>query len=155
MGLMKPDFPGLLAPGRHRLDLQQLHDLAVKPYAEDERRHVLFHQLGQWIEKLRRLGIGGTLWLDGSFLTEKPGPGDIDCILWSPYWTDAAKASPEAQREVAALFDHDSARAMYGLDFYLETPTNDELFHREAYWSGVLGFCHDRTTAKGFAELQI
>lgn len=153
--MAKADFPPLLPPGMHPLSLQELHDLAVAPFAEDVKRAELFQKLQTWAEAVRASGIGGQLWLDGSFLTEKVEPGDIDCILWSPRWVDAALNTPETQDRLTRLFDHAHAEAIYGLDFYLEMPPPDQIFHREAYWRGILGFCHDRVTAKGFAEITL
>jgi hypothetical protein len=153
--MAKPDFPPLLPPGMHPLSLQELHDLAVGPFGADVKRAELFQKFQIWAEAVRAAGISGQLWLDGSFLTEKAEPGDIDCILWNPRWVDDAFDTPETHALLNRLFDHAHAEAMYGLDFYLETPAPDQIFHREAYWRGILGFCHDRTTAKGFAEITL
>ncbi|MFJ3431061.1 DUF6932 family protein [Pseudomonas fragi] len=153
--MAKPDFPPLLPPGMHSLSLQQLHDLAVVPFEEDQKRAELFQKLQVWIEAIKASGIGGQLWLDGSFLTEKNEPSDIDCILWSPRWVGDGMDTPETRDRLARLFDHAHAESIYGLDFYLETPAPDQILHREAYWRGILGFCHDRVTAKGFAEITL
>jgi len=153
--MAKADFPSLLPPGMHSMTLQALHSLAVAPFPEDARRSELFQKLSIWANALRAAGVNGKLWLDGSFLTEKTHPGDIDCVLWNPYWTDPAAATDQVQQQVARLLDHASAEALFNLDFYLETPASDQLFHREAYWRGILGFCHDRVTAKGFAEITL
>lgn len=151
----KPDFPALLAPGLHQMTLQDLNSLAVVPFAGDTQRAVLFHKLTLWETEVRACGLKGTMWIDGSFLTQKPGPDDIDCVMWQPYWSDPAKNTPANQLALTRLFDHSSAKTLYGLDFYLETPLVDDLIHREAYWKGFFGYCHDRVTAKGFAEVHI
>lgn len=153
--MAKPDFTPLLQPGMHSLTLAQLHDLAVAPFEEDVKRLELFQKLSVWAEAVQAAGIRGQLWVDGSFLTEKDEPGDIDCILWSPRWEDPSFNTPDSNAQLSRLFDHAHAEAIYGLDFYLEMPTPDQIFHREAYWRGILGFCHDRVTAKGFAEITL
>lgn len=154
--MAKPDFPPLLNPGMHHVTIQELHDLAVKPFANDPQRHDLHQKLTAWIGALQAIGVGCTLWLDGSFLTEKPCPGDIDCVLWSPFWANGnANVTAATQQQVAHLLDRVVAENLFGLDLYIETPTPDMVFHREAYWRGVLGFGHDRVTAKGFAEVKI
>lgn len=149
----KPDFPALLQPGMHRLSIDQLRGLAVDPFPADLRRAELFRKFGIWTDSLTALGVCGTLWIDGSFLTQKENPGDIDCVLWNPFWRDPAAATPDDSNQVAQLLDHGVAEALYDLDFYLERTTPDQVFHREAYWRGILGYCHDRVTAKGFAEI--
>ena len=153
--MAKPDFPALLPPGLHTLTLPQLHELAVAPFPSDTRRQELFDKLSTWIEAIHSAGVRGVLWLDGSFLTQKPRPEDIDCVLWSPEWATPMGVAAENQQQLQRLLDKPTAKAIYGLDFYLEMPEADMVFHKEAYWRGVLGFGHDRVTAKGFAELHI
>lgn len=154
--MAKPDFPPLLQPGLHNITLPELHALAVAPFEHDQRRHDLYERLSAWVGALQGLGVGGTLWLDGSFLTEKPEPGDIDCVLWDPHWVNGdANISPAVQQQVSHLLDHAAADNLFNLDRYVEMPVQDDVFHREAYWRGVLGFSHDRITAKGFAEVNI
>ena len=153
--MAKTDSPALLAPGMHLLTLQDLEAVAVTPFPGAPRRAELFQGLLLWVGALRAHGLTGTLWIDGSFLTEKECPGDIDCVLWNAAWVDPSAATPEAQHQVAKLLDKASAEALYNLDFYMEHPTPAQVFHREAYWRGILGFCHDRITAKGFAEITL
>lgn len=153
--MAKSDFPALLPPGLHTMTLPQLHALAVAPFPQDPRRQDLFDKLSTWSIAVQSADARGILWLDGSFLTQKPGPDDIDCVLWSPVWATPASATQANQQQLQRLLDQPTAKAIYGLDFYLEMPAPDMVFHREAYWRGVLGFAHDRVTAKGFAEIHI
>ena len=154
--MAKPDFPPLLQPGMHNLTIQELYTLAVAPFAQDQRRHFLYEKLIAWVGALQALGVSGTLWLDGSFLTEKPEPGDIDCVFWSPHWVNGGvNVTAAMQQQVAHLLDKAAAESLFNLDLYVELPAPEMVFHREAYWRGVLGFGHDRTTAKGFAEVNI
>lgn len=151
----KTDFPALLAPGLHKLTLQQVFDLAVKPFPADSQRSILFSKFKLWEAEVRASGIKGVLWIDGSFLTQKVGPDDIDCVMWNPQWIDSASDTPVNQSLLERLFDHSIAKTLYGLDLYLPAPLVDELIHDQAYWKGVFGYCHDRVTAKGFAEIQL
>lgn len=153
--MAKPDFPALLAPGIHTLTLPDLYALAVAPFQSDARRQDLFEMLTTWTSAVRASGAGGMLWLDGSFLTEKPMPDDIDCVLWNPRWLAAANATPPNQLQLQRLLDKPTARALYGLDLYPEAPSPNNLIHREAYWRGFFGFAHDRVTAKGLAEIHL
>lgn len=154
--MAKPDFPPLLQPGMHNISMQQLHALAVAPFPNDQRRQDLYQKLDAWVGALQALSVSATLWLDGSFLTEKAHPGDIDCVIWSPSWANGnANVTAAMQQQVAHLLDQAAADSIFNLDLYLEMPSPNELFHREAYWRGVLGFGHDRISAKGFAEVNI
>lgn len=147
----KPDFPALLPPGRHRMTLDELRALALTPFPTDAKRADLFGRLLAWRSQLAGVGISCSTWLDGSFLTEKVGPGDIDVVVWSPSVNRTLTAAEQVH--AASLFDRSSCKVAYGLDLYLEMPAPDMQVHREAYWMGFLGFCHDRVTAKGFAEV--
>lgn len=146
--MSKPDFPTLLDPGIHQLTIQQLHELAVSPFGE-QRRDDLFEKFKQWYDAVVHVGVGGKIWIDGSFMTMKPNPSDIDCVLWAPAWTKGTPTNDDIQA-VSQLMDRSHAGAVYNLDLYLENAVE---FDREAYWSGVFGFGHDRTKAKGFAEI--
>jgi len=150
----KPDFQPLLQPGMHRLTVQEHHILAVAPFSLDPRRQELHDKFCAWAQELEAIGLGGTLWLAGSFLTGKPSPADIDCVLWNPHWVNAGvNLTPAMQAQASRLLDHATAGHIYGLDLYVEFPAPNDAFHREAYWRGVLGFGHDRVTTKGFAEV--
>lgn len=150
---MKPDFPSLLPAGKHALSLEGLRELTVSPFNDGGYRANMFVRLETWIRQLNDLDVHGSIWLDGSFLTQKPEPGDIDCVLWHPRFTNTPnQAQLDSIRE---LVDRQRAKASFGLDFYLEICDDSEKFHRQAYWMGVLGFAHDRQTAKGFAEVTI
>lgn len=151
----KPDFPALLAPGIHNFSMPALHALAVAPFAGDAQRNDLYQRFMAWVGALQACGVSGSLWLDGSFLTEKPGPSDIDCVLWYPHWVSAVSNTPANRQRLQRLCERVSARSQFGLDLYVEIPDAAKLIHRQAYWRGFLGFCHDRVTAKGFAEVSL
>lgn len=134
--------------------MSQLEDLAVKAFPLDLRRLSLFDSFTKWQDSLRALGIAGKLWVDGSFLTEKINPSDIDCFSINLITTRTLTTLEILQLE--KLVSHDEVKALYNLDFYLQqATTSEEVFHKEAYWKGVFGFQHDQITAKGFAELTL
>lgn len=150
---MKPDAPPLLEAGIHHLTSHRLKQIAVDAFPADIRRAELFGKFMAWREQLRAAGISGMAWLDGSFLTQKFNPDDIDLILWSPAQTRLL--SDAEQRMVASLLHKPTCRATYDLDVYCEAPEDSAAMHRQAYWKGMFGFCHDGRTAKGIAEVVI
>lgn len=117
------------------------------------RRSLLFNQFDAWIKELRAINLSARIWIDGSFLTEKPSPDDIDCVLWIPRFT--VEPTKESYQKLGMLFDKTAAKINFNIDLYVELPHPNELVHREAYWKGFFGYCHDRVTAKGFVELTI
>lgn len=151
--MAKADFPALLPPGIHTHTLATIESLAVLPFPDDLRRVVLFEHLAKWLQSVQSINISARMWIDGSFLTQKPGPDDIDCVVWHPEFKGAP--TPDEIQSAKSLFDKPTARTLFNLDLYHEQPASDEVVHREAYWKGFFGYCHDRVTAKGFVEIQI
>lgn len=149
----KQDYQSLWPPGRHRITLEEFRARAIDRFPLDARRQELYLKLESWINRLRSLGVKGLLWIDGSITTEKPSPNDIDCILWNPR-TDG-DLSEATKAALTPLTDRTHLEQEFSLDFYIEGPWVGDRFAREAYWSGVFGFCHDRVTAKGFVEIEL
>lgn len=150
MASQKPDFPALLQPGIKKLSLQQIFELTVSGLPVDPRREDLFGRFALFCSEITALGVSGYTWVDGSFLTEKFDPDDVDCVLWP---TVEGVMSDENAAKFMGIVSRPYAKARFGLDLYIEYALRD--FHREAYWKGVMGFCHDGVTAKGFAEVSL
>ena len=151
--MKKEDFPPLLPPGIHAVTLAELQAIAVTPFVADARRALLFASFKQWLQNLQSLHVSAILWVDGSFLTSKNGPDDIDCIMWNPNAT--GNLTDEQKLEVRELTDRDTVRRRFKLDFYMEAPNFRDTLHRQAYFKGLFGFQHDGKTPKGFVELTI
>jgi hypothetical protein len=58
-----------------------IEELVSSPFCSNERRRELVQKLTSYITNLHRVGITGWIILDGSFVTSKELPGDIDIIL--------------------------------------------------------------------------
>ena len=82
-GYPKIDYPPLLAPGRHYMTLQEIQNTCVEPFFGEERAHrkKLFYALEEFIQKLLVARIRCDVFLDGSFVTRKPFPDDVDVIV--------------------------------------------------------------------------
>lgn len=57
-----------------------------------ERRQELAEQLVEWVRAVHSAGILMRLWVYGSFLSDKPGPQDLDFLAWVS--TPTAGAAP-------------------------------------------------------------
>lgn len=146
------EFDSLLAPGIHQMTADELAALAVAAYPTSIRRTALFGSLNAWLTALRARGTGGRCWLDGSFLTAKPEPDDIDLVIF-PTW--ATVPTPVVQQELGALLDKATVRAQYGLDCYIVHATQPNSIQITSYWRGWFGFRRDGVTAKGIAEVSL
>ena len=151
--MKKTDFAPLWPPGIHPVTLAELQAVAVTPFLADARRAIIFASFKQWIQKLQALQVHAILWIDGSFLTAKYGPDDIDCVMWNP--SVVIDLTDVQTREVLALTDRNTVGRRFHVDFYMEAPSAGEAMHRQAYFKGLFGFQHDGKTPKGFVELAI
>jgi hypothetical protein len=80
----KFDHPPLLAPGRHFMTIVELRRLCVDPFTGPalSRRKMLYYGLEQLHQSLLVAKIPCQIIVDGSFLTAKPEPGDIDVKVY-------------------------------------------------------------------------
>ena len=77
----KPEFAPLLAPGRHVMSLESLADLCVAPFETSPTRAKLMASLSAFVAALRTHVVTCDLWVDGSFISAKVDPEDIDLTL--------------------------------------------------------------------------
>jgi hypothetical protein len=77
-----------LPPGIYTATLKQVEDR----FATSEKRILLFEGFKRGIEALQRAGCR-TVFLDGSFVSEKPTPGDFDAC-WDTVGVDESKLDP-------------------------------------------------------------
>lgn len=97
----------VLPPGVHDGTLEEIE----ARFATTPHRKWLFGGFLRVVEALRKAGCR-TIFLDGSFITEKPHPGDFDG-LW-----DLTGVDPDAVDPV--LFDFDNMRAAQKAKFFGE-----------------------------------
>jgi hypothetical protein len=60
------------------MTVADLRDLTVAPFPNSATRAQLFSELERLIDDLDKAAVVCELWIDGSFLTQKLDPGDID-----------------------------------------------------------------------------
>lgn len=83
MAATKFDHEPLLPPGRHYLDLQDVYAIGVEPFRNGARatREQLYLKAEGLIQRLLVLRVPCRVFIDGSFLTKKPEPDDIDLVV--------------------------------------------------------------------------
>ena len=112
------DFPPLLPDGLHPRTLDEVQALCVNAFPLSQSRPRLLTGLRALVQALSEDGFRADLWVDGSFVTGKLNPADIDVVLHiSP-----ADDLTEAQWARIASFISVNFRARvkdeYGCDFY-------------------------------------
>lgn len=78
----------VLPPGIHEATL----DDVAHSFATNEKRKMLYDGLVRGCQALKVAGCS-IVYLDGSYITEKPSPGDFD-MCWDPTGVDPAKLDP-------------------------------------------------------------
>lgn len=116
---MIPNFNdlGILPAGAHPCSLDDVR----ATFATNERREQLFGSLLQCLELMRARGLQGTLYLDGSYATDKALPGDMEVTL-------DVRASPRDIQDHALVFycREFAALKATGIDWYPTLPDNND-----------------------------
>ena len=157
---VKPEFPPLLAQGFHSLSVDELHALLVEKFPLSKSRSELWDNLIWLVEELKSLKLKCKIWLDGSLLTEKVDPDDVDLVVDVQF--EALNAATFAQRaflnELSKHAFRDAPKKLHTFVIYsapighLAAPRAAEL--REQ-WIRDFGFSFRKREPKGIALLDV
>ncbi len=96
----RPD--GYLPEGLH---LATLEEIVRRFGTSTSRRRYLLSRLQRWVELARTVGAL-RLFVDGSFVTQKSAPGDIDTVVWLPIdFGDQVEAGRPGAVELAQMIE--------------------------------------------------
>lgn len=147
---MEMEFEPLLAAGIHDITKSDLSNHFVTPFANQEKRLKLIERFNFLIEKVEEIGISFEVWINGSFVTNKEEPNDIDMAFF--YDPIAANALPHDKKLILAEVANNSiSKYRYNCDVYFLPNNKVDL---RSYWRGWFGFTRTEK-AKGFARLTI
>ncbi len=161
MGQYKPEYPPLLAQGFHALSIDELRQLCVTSFVESRLRPQIMAGFEIVYERALAVGLAGEIWIDGSFLTKKREPEDIDFI----FLLDAGlyeAGSAEQNEFIEWLIDNedDPKRSfLCHTDVILEYPQDSPLrsltVESKRHWEKVVyGFSVTTHEPKGIAVLK-
>lgn len=105
----------------------------------------------RFVAHLRSLGVSGLLWIDGSFVTEKPQPGDVDVVLLVDNTVLQNLSSADLDKFRKMVHNKRETKLRFKCDLYFCDPSNDVW---RSYWRGWFGFSRSEE-AKGMARLAI
>lgn len=141
-----------LSPGIHAKDLQELFDLAVKDYPEGGRRETLWKGFLVLYRRMLAADLHGLeLWVDGSFLTDKPEPSDIDCVLWVPE-EHIDQCTDDQYQKLIELKDVAAIRGKYLTHLHI-APAGDR--DNIEYWERWFGQGRRPGESKGFVRIEL
>lgn len=159
---------GNLPPGRYEMPFNEAKTLFVDAFPDSETRLENWNCFMEYVENLITLGINDMqMWIDGSFVTNKTNPNDIDCVLYIKVnilnslnvqqQSILSKVLVPQERET-----HELIKQSFHTDPYLllditdcpEHPNYTEIINRHEYWKDWWG--HDRQgNAKGYIILSV
>jgi Family of unknown function (DUF6932) len=153
-GAGKEEWDPLLPLGFHDLDPADRHRLCVDRFPDSVTRPRILTNLEDVIARINHQGIGGQIWIDGSFLTEKLNPDDADVALVVT-GTELRGMSGSQRR----FFDDFRGRSLYdryridnyGIAIDLGTVQGDYFY---AYWLRQFGFSR-ASKPKGILRISV
>jgi hypothetical protein len=125
--LAVPDLTdnGLLPVGLHECTLEELRE-AFGRFNRSDRRPRLFRNLERYCDEVSAAGVGRYLVVNGSFVTAKPDPNDIDVLLVLRDDLDLAHPVPPYEYNARSK---KYVRQEFGLDLF-PVFENDPTFDR-------------------------
>jgi hypothetical protein len=155
---LKVEYPPLYPAGFHPMNVATLRQKCVDGFPLSNTRATIMNGLEQVVQELESFEVAGEIWIDGSFMTQKIDPEDVDVLLR----VDSALydgGSPELRK---AIDDFDSAQLKhrYHCDSYVwrEYPVGHSLHNESewdrAYWIRQFGFSRG-DDYKGIVTIEI
>ena len=128
--------PGFYDVSSHNLK-ESLTKLLVSPFDDSRQRKLLLNGLLALLEEVNEVSIFTEAWIDGSFVSDKEEPNDVDIVLWYDVVSSISPRELQAYRE---LQDDDLMMYRYNCDVYLEISGDDTARRQWENWFG-----HDKT----------
>lgn len=130
------EFEPLYPAGFHDITTNNLEEIFVNPFTENDKRKYLMNRFRIFLEKYLELGLSAEIWIDGSYSTQKQNPGDIDILI--VYNNNEVIQLPiEKKTKLEELLNRDISKIRYSIDV-LSMPSNNEVLR--SYWRGWFGF---------------
>jgi len=159
MSYGKPDFPGLLPEGLHPMTLAGIRKLCVDRFPASDSRNPLMESLEDILHRLDQSGIPADIWIDGSFITQKINPNDVDLVVLIPGRVYNG-GSPEV-REVIHWVGGDEISETHKIDSYVVPffPDGDPMRPLTdagvKHWLNLFGSGRDPQFKKGIPVLKV
>jgi len=140
------DKHGFLPVGVHDCTLEELK-AAFGSFQTTDQRPKLFQKLQLLVAEIRAAQFARSLLIDGSFVTFKPDPNDIDLVLVLPHGHDVAADLPPVQYN---LVSKRRVQKRFGFDMVAVRESTLELNEAVAFFQQVR---HQPDLRKGILRL--
>lgn len=141
LGTGKAEFPPLLPAGMHTMLLPALRQLCVDGFPLSTTRAAQMSGIEAICNSLSTALIPASVWINGSFMTQKIDPADVDLAVRLSH-----AALPNPGPEQQALLGRIATKQFAGCDsyFFIEYPEGHP-YHgagdmMRAYWQRQFGF---------------
>lgn len=129
---------GLLNPGFFEYKLNEFEKIFVNDFYESQSRKVIFKGFIKWLKQLLTFCYPDEIWIDGSFVTSKINPNDIDVVVFVDLMVlYNNKIELEEMRNFGEENFCDTYIAFSPNEIY---PGNVKLINHRNYWKGQFGF---------------
>lgn len=154
---MNFDVNGNLEAGIHDITMEELQDIFVNSFPSSNTRPVIFSGYYSHDSHLKELNITIEKFVDGSYVTKKNDPRDIDFLCIA----DALEVDnlPDDKKHLLSnLIDNECCKNAYMCDVYFlaslpeDHPNYPQYRCMRKYWMGEFGFDRQER-AKGFVRM--
>lgn len=150
------EYPwGVLPAGVHECTEAELFDRFVEPFARSATRSRVWEGFRMWKECLSSSGIGILMWIDGSFVEEKPDPDDVDVVSFADYDALLGMSSAEQQEVESLLAGGESTLDEFSVHTFLVPscspghPWYPSFARQRQYWRRWFGRTRERESRQG------
>lgn len=151
--MKKIEYPPLLEPGLHEKNLNAIEELCVHSFKNKSKRLLIYNKFCEFLDLLVQLHIHIELLIDGSFVTEKEEPDDIDVVGFAN--GDELNNLNPIQKDLLLELVNGKAKKEYFTDFYFVDSRNEEMYITyRSYWRGLFCFTRDEKP-KGAIKFEV
>ncbi|MBI5324228.1 MAG: hypothetical protein HZB41_02935 [Ignavibacteriae bacterium] len=144
------EYQPLHPAGFKDINENEISQIFVDQFINNDKRKYLVERFFVLLEKFKELGINAEVWIDGSFVTKKPEPGDIDIIFFLN--GNEINILPNDKKMFLDYFTkNDIIKLRYHCDIYVVL-NNDPNWR--SYWRGWFGYTRNEEP-KGIYRLYI
>jgi len=121
------NFKPLFAPGLHECNVDDLHDLLVAPFEDLGHRQKLLSRFLVLLDIICLSGLSYEVWIDGSFVTKKDRPNDVDAVFFADEQS-FNQLSVDKRKTLSSLFAKQNKKEIklrYYSDIYFAPKNND------------------------------
>jgi hypothetical protein len=160
MATAKIEFPPLLSEGLHPMSLADVKRICVSEFPLSKRREPIMTSLEALLAALSSAAVKAQVWIDGSFLTKKIDPDDVDLVVvlqeedFLLAWANPT-GKDVLERIVRKEFTNPVKCDSYiSLEYPLETPRHALGQKQRDYWLKTFGESRSGDK-KGMAVIEV